>query len=483
MSFQKLLTLNSISKKFLIPTLFFMVILLGGLGTIMIKQNHATIESLMESKANALANVFSQISASYVMNFDLMALEVFVKEALKDSDVVFVVFYDADRKPLTESSKPPSDMTSLSIYDREIRSLRGDGKPVGYLQIGYSQQTLSKNLRSGIQTVVLSNLVAFILLILGVTILFRGITQPLGHLVGIIEKVAKGDLTARVASRLADRHDEMGVLARSFNRMSEELARSHEHLEEQVKARTVELESFIYTVSHDLKAPVVSMQGMASLLLEDWGGQVDERVRRYIHRIIHNANYMEELITGLLALSRIGRKQQNIVLADVKEVLAGILDIHQQRFLEKNVQVIIQPSLPSFTFEKMQLTQLFQNLITNGVKFMGDQPFPKVEIGGEAKKGSVEFYVRDNGIGIDPAYHDKVFGLFQRLKDVEVEGTGVGLSIVKKIVDLAGGKIWLESAKGKGTTFFISLPQINRPPEMSQRNQPLMVSADPHHKD
>jgi methyl-accepting chemotaxis protein len=225
MALPKILSLNSISKKFLIPTLFFMVILLGGLGTIMIKQNHATIRSLMESKANALANVFSQISASYVMNFDLMALEVFVKEALKDPDVVFIVFYDATRKPLTESSKPPSDMTSLSIYDREIRSLRGDGKPVGYLQIGYSQQTLSKNLRSGIQTVVLSNLVAFILLILGVTILFRGITQPLGHLVGVIEKVAQGDLTNDLAPNLADRHDEMGILASAFSRMSANLKR------------------------------------------------------------------------------------------------------------------------------------------------------------------------------------------------------------------------------------------------------------------
>ena len=470
--------MNSIGKKFLIPTLLFMMILLGGLGALLINKNHATIQSLMESKATALADVFSQISAGYVMNFDLMALEVFVKEALKDPDVVFIVFYDTGKKPLTESSKPPADTASLLIYDREIRSLRGSGEPIGYLQIGYSRQTLAENLRSGIQTVVLSILVAFFLLILGVTVLFRGITQPLGQMVRVIEKVAQGDLTARVASRLVDRRDEMGVLARSFNRMSEELARSHEHLEEQVKVRTAELESFIYTVSHDLKAPVVSMQGMASLLDEDWGEKVDERGRRYIHRIIHNANYMEELITGLLSLSRIGRKQQNTVLADVKEVLAEILEIHQQRFLEKKVQVLIHPSLPSFTFEKMQLTQLFQNLITNGVKFMGDQSSPKVEIGGEEKREWVEFYVRDNGIGIDPAYHSKIFGLFQRLKDVEVEGTGVGLSIVKKIVDLAGGKIRIESAKGKGTTFFIVLPKSHSPQQRDPKNGPSRLAAD-----
>src|SRR5581483_4377278 len=220
MRFGKILAWNSISKKFLIPTLIFMMILVGGLGAVLIQKNHATIQSLMESKGNALADVYAQISASYVENFDLQALEVFVKESLKDPDVIFVVFYDADKKPLTETSKPPKDLGSLLIYNREIKSLRGDGKTVGTLQIGYSQETLSKNLRSGIQTVALSNLAALILLILGVTLLFRGITQPLGHLVGVIEKVAQGDLSHKIAPELTDRTDEMGVLANAFSKMS-----------------------------------------------------------------------------------------------------------------------------------------------------------------------------------------------------------------------------------------------------------------------
>lgn len=230
MAFQKVLRLNSISKKFLIPVLLFMMVLLGGLGTLMINENHATVRSLMESKGNSLANVVAQISASYVMNYDLMALELFVKEALKDPDVVFVIFYDADRKPLTESSKPPSNLSSLSIYDRDIQSVRGDGKPIGYLQIGFSQQTLSKTLRSGIRKVVLSNLVALVLLILGVTILFRGITRPLAHLVGVIGKVAQGDLTVGVESKLLAAQDEIGILARAFSEMSASLKKVMQEL-------------------------------------------------------------------------------------------------------------------------------------------------------------------------------------------------------------------------------------------------------------
>ena len=469
--------LNSIGKRFLIPALLFMMVLLGGLGGIMIRQNHATIESLMESKGNALADVVAQISASYVENYDLQALELFVKKALKDPDVVFVVFYDTDRKPLTENSKPPRETSSLSIYEREIQSVRGDGKPIGYLQIGYSRQNLSKNLRNGIRTVVLSNLVALILLILGVTILFRGITRPLAHLVRVIEKVAQGDLTARVAPRLVGRPDEMGVLARSFNRMSEELARSHEHLEEQVKARTAELEAFIYTVSHDLKSPVVSMNGMASMMKDEYGQQLDETARHYLDRIIGNANYMEELIQGLLTLSRIGKTQERLEQIEVKEVIQNILEILHNQLADRNIEVVVQSPLPHFTFDPVQLAQLFQNLISNAAKFIGDQSHPRIEIGGREAEGGVSFYVKDNGIGIDPAYHEKIFAIFQRLHEVKVEGTGVGLPIVKKIVDLNGGKIWVESQKGEGATFFIWLPQKNKPQQSRQQNQPFRFAS------
>jgi len=454
-----------------------MVILLSGLGTIMINKNYFTARSLMESKGNALANTLAQISANYVMNYDLQALELFVNEALKDPDVVFAIFYDANRKPLTETSHPPQDTSSLAIYEREIRNLREDGTPVGYLQIGYSQQTLSKNLRSGIQTVVISNLMALILLILGVTILLRGITSPLAHLVGVIEKVAQGDLTARVSPRLVHRGDEMGVLARSFNRMSEELARSHEHLEEQVKARTAELEAFIYTVSHDLKSPVVSMNGMAGILREEYGQQLDDTARHYLDRIIGNANYMEELIQGLLTLSRIGRMQERQELIEAQEVIQNVLEILQNQLTQRNIAVSVQSPLPHFTFNPIQLAQIFQNLISNAAKFMGDQPHPQIEIGGKEWKGGVEFYVKDNGIGIDPAYHEKIFAIFQRLQDVKVEGTGVGLPIVKKIIDLNGGRIWVESEKGKGATFFIWLPNKNKTQPPSPQSRPARPAS------
>lgn len=241
--------------------------------------------------------------------------------------------------------------------------------------------------------------------------------------------------------------------------LNRRLSQANQHLEEDVRLRTQELEAFVYTVSHDLKSPVVSMQGMASLFMEIYGGQLDEKGRHYINRILINAGYMERLILGLLDLSRVGRKQASINRGRPAEVLQQILEIHKERFAEKKIETIVKQPLPDFSFDQTQLTQLFENLISNAAKFMGDQPDPRIEIGGRELKEGAEFYVKDNGIGIDPAYHEKVFSIFQQLKDVEVEGTGVGLSIVKKIVDLAGGKIWIESKKGEGATFLFQLPK------------------------
>lgn len=295
-------------------------------------------------------------------------------------------------------------------------------------------------------------------IILGTSLLFmRKILRSVQFLIQGTEKLSRGEYGALVP---ALSKDELGVLAHSFNRMSEDMATAHEHLENAVKLRTQELESVVYTISHDLKSPVISMQGMASIVMEEYGNQLDEKGKYYLQRVIANAHYMEEMIIDLLALSRIGRADHAPKPAEVRAILDKILDLHRERFEKRGIEIIINPGLPQFTFDRTQMTELFQNLITNAAKFMGHQSRPRIEIGGWETGEWVQFYVKDNGIGIDPEYHEKIFGVFQRLKDIEVEGTGVGLSIVKKIVDLAQGKIWVESKKGEGATFFVRFPKM-----------------------
>ena len=238
-----------------------------------------------------------------------------------------------------------------------------------------------------------------------------------------------------------------------------ERIQASEVLEEEVTT----LESFVYTITHDLKAPVVSMYGMASMLKEECGGELGEKAKHYLDRIIFNADYMETLILDLLALSRIGRQQPSGKRVEVSKAIEEILTVHKESFKAKHIEVVVQSPLPRFSLERSQLIQLFQNLITNAAKFMGGQAHPRIEIGGRATEKGAEFFVKDNGIGIDPTYHEKIFELFHRLQEVKVEGTGVGLAIVKKIIHSNRGKIWVESQKGKGTTFFFWLPSETEP--------------------
>lgn len=242
-----------------------------------------------------------------------------------------------------------------------------------------------------------------------------------------------------------------------------ERKQAREALENEMKT----LESFVYTVTHDLKAPVVSIHGMASILKEEHGGEFTAGAGHYIDRILFNAAFMENLIHDLLELSRIGRKQTAENRIDAEAAIREILRRHSASLQERKIEVVLRSPLPRFTLEATQLTQLFQNLITNAAKFMGDQPRPRIEIGGTAVEKGVEFFVKDNGIGIDPAYHEKIFDLFHRLHEVEVEGTGIGMTIVKKVVTLNRGKLRLQSRKGEGTTFFIWFPQTDPPGKSS----------------
>jgi methyl-accepting chemotaxis protein len=217
MKLREIARLNTISKTFLILTL----ILSAGLGTVLVKKSRATFEFLMEMKGTAMADFLGRVGIKSVMNKDLSALEGYVKETLKDSDVAFVAFYDAEKKQLTQTSREPKDTTSLFIQEREIRN-GGDGI-LGYLKMGYSRSAVSGNRFSDLQMVIVTTLIVLTLLSLGGVAVVRNTALPLGHLVEVIEKVAEGDLTAEVKPDVDPQGDEAGILARAFAKMSTRL--------------------------------------------------------------------------------------------------------------------------------------------------------------------------------------------------------------------------------------------------------------------
>jgi len=231
-----------------------------------------------------------------------------------------------------------------------------------------------------------------------------------------------------------------------------------ETLIRELEAKNAELERFAYTVSHDLKSPLITIRGFLSFVEQDAVAGNLERVRADIGRIRDAVDKMQRLLSELLELSRIGRvvnPPQTIAFAtlaqDATALVAG-------RLRERGVRVEVDEGLPTVWGDRARLVEVLQNLVDNAAKFMGDQRDPLVEIRVREQAGEKVFFVKDNGIGIDPRFRDRVFGLFEKL-DPDSEGSGVGLALIKRIVDQHHGRVWVESeGKGKGTTVCFTLP-------------------------
>ena len=226
--------------------------------------------------------------------------------------------------------------------------------------------------------------------------------------------------------------------------------------EEELRKKNEELESFAHSVSHDLKAPVISIQGFSSILLTNYLDKLDEAGKRYLTRIQSNTQKMQAIIADLLEFSKINMVVNNFEDVSSQQIITDVLTVFGPRL--KDLKVDIQRKLPAIRVNRTRIYQVFENLIGNSIAYMGDTEDPMIEIGCEPRGEFHEFYVRDNGIGIAPQYHQKIFQIFQRLNDVGVEGTGIGLAIVTRIIESQGGFIRVESEKGKGATFYFTLP-------------------------
>ncbi len=237
--------------------------------------------------------------------------------------------------------------------------------------------------------------------------------------------------------------------------------RERERLIADLEAKNAELERFTYTVSHDLKSPLVTIKGFLGFLEEDLQANDPVRIAQDLERIGGAADRMERLLGELLQLSRLGRLVNPPEWVELESLVREAVEHVSGAIASRGVSVVIAPGMPSVRGDRLRLVEAFQNLIENAVKFMGDQPEPRVEIGAEPQgEDRVLCWVRDNGQGIDARYHEKVFGLFERL-DNRVEGTGVGLAIVKRIVEVHGGRIWVESGEGQGSIFRFVIPRGN----------------------
>ncbi|MBN1351771.1 GAF domain-containing protein [candidate division KSB1 bacterium] len=230
---------------------------------------------------------------------------------------------------------------------------------------------------------------------------------------------------------------------------------------EQLRKANEELENFVYTVSHDLKSPIVSIQGFATIMLNEYRNKLDAEAKHYLERIVVNAEQMEKLIRDLLELSRIGRVVNKFEEVEVSKIIQEAENELIYQIQEKKIKLVVESNLPKIVCDRNRMVQVFMNLLSNAVNYIGaNNPDPLIEIKYEDHDTQHQFCVKDNGIGINKKYHEKIFGLFQILEqDSEKIGTGVGLTIVKRIIENHQGKIWVESEPGAGSSFYFTIPK------------------------
>ena len=275
--------------------------------------------------------------------------------------------------------------------------------------------------------------------------------------IGGLSSFRKGRPFDAVDLELLTLYSQRVGLALSNLRLLQSLERRVAERTAQLANSNAELEAFSYSVSHDLRAPLRSIEGFSQALVEDYDAALDEQGRDYLQRVRNGAARMSELIDDLLALSRVSRSTMNREPVDLSALVTGVAQTLQERAPQRPVSIEIAPGLLAEGDARL-LQIALENLLGNAWKFTRQQPQPRIEFGAMAQNGATVYFVRDNGAGFDMAHAGKLFGAFERLHaDTDFEGTGIGLATVRRVIQRHGGKVWAEGEPGLGATFYFTL--------------------------
>ncbi|RQW03502.1 HAMP domain-containing protein, partial [candidate division KSB1 bacterium] len=447
-------------------------------------------------KAQSIARMTAFSMSPALFFDDTTSIQKDILSVLQTKDIAYVVVLDnsgnivadhnlqsasqASFKELSELNRKSADGTIFKV----MAPILANHNEIGRLYLGASLQEVSEEVVRSRNTVILITLIVFVIGTITVFSISSIVTRPLGRMVKIVHQVAEGDLTQRVA---ISSRDEVGNLAQSFNIMVAELEeytrelkqeitqrkqaedrvnKLNDELEGRVKDRTSqleaankELEGFVYSVSHDLRAPIRHIVGFVDLLKKRVFSTVDETSQRFLNNISAATTKLGKLIDDLLVFSRIGRAETHKISVDLNQIITEVQRELKPDFEGRKIVWKID-KLKMIHGDPTLLHQVMINLIANAIKFTRPRTEARIEIGtikNDANETVV--FIRDNGVGFDMKYIDKLFGVFQRLHHADdFEGTGIGLANVKRIIELHGGRVWAEAVIDEGATFYFALP-------------------------
>lgn len=419
----------------------------------------------VHEKMSVLADIIGSDSATGILFNDPKAVKKDLELLRKVPNIISASIYLPDGAVFAEYKKEATGSTVPDSYSLSAPIML-DRKTLGRIELRWELRDKYQELYMYLLIVTLITALIATLSLLMIERLIRPFTASIALLSHSAEEIGKGILAQKV--EVVSR-DEIGLLADSFNRMSEDLMKitvsrdelvkeidEREKAEEETNKINNELQDFAHVVSHDLKSPLLAINQLVHWLAEDNSDKLDDAGKELLMLIQQRSSRMLDMIDGILRYSKVGRIRGVPEQVHIDKVISQVIKVLAP---PENIRFVIHSPMPVIFVDPIRITQVFQNLIGNAVKYL-DKPEGLIEIGVVNLNGLHEFFVRDNGPGIDEKHFERIFQIFQTLKKSDdIDSTGVGLTITKKIVEQNDGRIWVESEPGKGSTFRFTLPE------------------------
>ena len=415
-------------------------------------------QKMTQHRGEITAQTLARSVVSAVASNDSSAMARFVELIAADKEVLFVRILDGNDHeifPQYRQAKPGSLIT--------VRAPVVDGsKTVGTVELGMGQASVSEVVMHSVFMDLLVG-VAVVIAAVGASFFASApVRASLKELLGFVKRVDAGESHGeRLQSDLVEVND-VGKLLNDLVKGVEEAQVKLVRAQKQLKTAQKEMDEYTHVISHDLKEPLRGIEAFSKFLVDDYRDKLDEEGRHRVDVIRNSALRMQQLINDLLKFSRLGQQRSPFTPVGLNAMLIHVRLNLQYAIDAKKVDLRVD-KLPTVMCDATAMTEVFHNLISNAIKY-NDNPHPIVEIGSEEKLDAVTglvvyvIHVRDNGMGIKPEYYEKIFQIFQRLQRDD-EGTGIGLTIVKRVIEWHGGRVWVASEFGKGTTFYFTLPK------------------------